>query len=219
MVRSVRWAVVANIAVLTAVVGVASASPVTELAYDIVRNGEPIGTHVMRIRDSGRRTEVDVGTDIVFKLLAITVYTFRHRSHELWDDGRLLALTSDTDDNGKPSHLRIERQDGELVLLDNDKQTRPLPNLLPASLWNPATVGSTALLDTLDGTLMKIACETVGDDVVEVGGTRLPAKGYRISGDLRRELWYGLHGHLLAVRFTARDGSEIRYRLRQAPAS
>lgn len=188
----------------------AAATPET-LAYEILRNGRPIGSHVLRFRDVRDGIEVDIRTDIVFTLLSLPVYRFTHRSTELWRDGRLFALSSDTDDNGERKRVQVERRDGALVLAGGGEAP---PEAVPASLWHPATVGGAPLLDTLDGSVMTVAVEAAGADAIEAAGRNIPGHRFRLSGGLSREVWYADDGRLIGVRFTASDGSEIRYRLR-----
>ena len=59
--------------------GAASAAGVPKdgvLAFDIVRDGEAIGTHTYRFVRSGDRTDVRIKTDINFRLVLIPVYRF-----------------------------------------------------------------------------------------------------------------------------------------------
>ena len=69
------------------------------LVFEILRNGEAIGTHTYRFDQSEERTEVRIKTDIDFRLLFIPIYKFEHASREVWQDGRLTSLESNTNEN------------------------------------------------------------------------------------------------------------------------
>jgi len=83
--------------------------------------------------------------------------------------------------------------------------------VVPASLWNMATVSQTHLLNTLDGSDMAIMVKDLGEEAVKVMGKDVMARHYAISGDLQRELWYDAGGRLVKVRFAASDGTDIQY--------
>ena len=85
-------------------------------------------------------------------------------------------------------------------------------NAVPASLWNRDVVRRGRLLDTVNGDLMKTTATDLGDDTVTVGGKKIPARRFRLSGEYNRDLWYDRRdGALLRVQFEARDGSEVEY--------
>ena len=119
--------------------GAASAAGVPEdgvLAFDIVRNGEAIGTHTYRFDRSGGRTEVRIKTDINFRLFFIPVYRFEHESKEVWQDGRLDSLESNTNENGTPVKLQVHRDEDSLMVYGEDGNLHVDREIIPASLWN-----------------------------------------------------------------------------------
>ncbi|MEC7655058.1 MAG: DUF6134 family protein, partial [Pseudomonadota bacterium] len=75
------------------------------LSFDIVRNGSSIGTHTYRFDQYDGRTEVRIKTEIDYRLLLIPIYRFEHESHEVWENGRLSLLESNTNENGTPVKL------------------------------------------------------------------------------------------------------------------
>ena len=90
------------------------------LNFDIVRNGQPIGTHIYRFDEQNGRTEVRIKTDIDFRLLFIPVYRFEHESVEVWQGDRLTSLESDTNENGTPVKLRVYREEDSLMVIGAD---------------------------------------------------------------------------------------------------
>ncbi len=193
------------------------------LAFDIVRNGKPIGTHVYRFQREQDRLEVDIRTNINYRLLSIPVYRFEHRSHEVWHDGRIGSLTSRTNDNGTPIELSVAADAGSLRIAghrDDEPVDRELAaaGTAPDSLWNQDTLEAARLFSTVGGKPMQIAVEDLGAATFEVDGRSVPARHFRITGEYERELWYSESGILLGVRFTASDGSTVQYVPRQNPA-
>src|SRR5205085_8822337 len=70
------------------------------LNFTVMRNGEPIGTSTMRLRRDGGETVADILTHIQVRIAYITVYRYDQSETERWVDGKLVAMSSRTDDNG-----------------------------------------------------------------------------------------------------------------------
>ena len=90
---------------LAGIIGVALLGSATQVSaetirFAIVRNGEQIGTHTMEISRAGPETSVKILTDLNVKVLFITAYRLQHKATERWVEGRLVALNSNTDNNG-----------------------------------------------------------------------------------------------------------------------
>lgn len=184
-----------------------------DMSFTITRDGEAIGTHDYKFEKVDvNRQRVRIKTDIQVKIAFITIYKFLHRSSEEWYGDRFLGTVATTDDDGETKKLRVEMGDNKLTVVSNGKPSSIHYGILPASLWNPGTVASSMLMDTLDGEELKVAVENLGIDEIIVKGTVTPAKHYKISGDLERVIWYDDAGkHLLQVKFKGDDDSIIMY--------
>lgn len=181
------------------------------LHFGVFRDGEPVGTHDIVFADAGAR--VDIRTRVAVKLAFITVYRFEHDGHEAWNGDDLMALDSTTNDDGTRHRLSVKGGHASLsVTGDGKTQTVPAP-IVPASLWRDDIVRSARILNTLDGRVMEVAVADMGADTVEAAGRSVPAHHYAMTGGLQRELWYDATGVLVKVRFQAKDGSSVEYRL------
>jgi hypothetical protein len=186
------------------------------LDFAIVRNGKEIGTHVYRFREAQEGLQVDVQTRIQFKLGFVTVHRFNHDSHETWKDGRLIAFSSASNEKnivkGRAKfQVAVLKDEGDLDVHAAKQEWRAPADAIPASLWNRKFGDSNTLIDTVDGAKLAIEVEALGRDVISVNGRQVAAVRYRLSGDLQRDLWYDMDDVLVQVRFTAEDGSEVRY--------
>ena len=172
----------------------ASPPPSGHLDFDVVRNGKDIGDHSYTFSGPPAQLQVQVRTDVHVKvpLIRANLYTFTHQSTETWQDGHLAKLVATTDDDGTPHSISL-----------GSSQT------LPASLWDVDTVKATSLLNTVDGSVMRIRVADLGVGTV-VGGS-LSGHHYRISGDLQRDVWYDTNGLLAGLTMTAEDGSQVTY--------
>lgn len=185
-----------------------------ELVFDIVRNGDRIGTHRFRFDRAGERVDVAIDIEIKVKVLLLTVYDYQHRNRETWENGRLVRLVTETDDNGDPHTVNGQMTDsGFRVAAAGDEQVVSDP-VVPTSYWRPDTIKARRMLNTQTGELMNVAV-TPGDETrIMARGEEIDAKHYVISGDLELELWYDMDNVLVGLRFEGSDGSVIEYSLR-----
>jgi len=186
------------------------------LEFDVLRDGSSIGSHVYRFDQQGGALTVDIRTDIAVKLplVDIALYRFEHQGREIWQDGKLVALTSKTNDDGKPHHLSVAARDDGLMVDGDAGAHASDPAIIPASLWNPAITAQAHILNTLDGRDMDVTVTDLGEEVVETGHGKVMARHYSVRGDLERDIWYDAHQVLTQVRFKASDGSDVRYALK-----
>lgn len=86
--------------------------------------------------------------------------------------------------------------------------------ILPASLWDSAIVHQQVLLNTLDGSKMRVTVQDLGPETVVVGGRNISARHYKITGDLQRDLWFDARSAQVRVQIAGNDGSSIVYELK-----
>lgn len=192
----------------------ARADAPTALDFTILRNGDEVGRHTVKFQGTADGLKVTIDTAVVVTVFSIPVYRFEHHDEELWRNAALAALSSNTNDDGTLHRLNVAADPSGLAVTGDDKPSRLSPSTLPASLWNAATVRQGALMNTLDGHVMTVSIEDLGDDTVSVRGQPRAARHYALSGDLSRELWYDADGTLVQVRFKAKDDSDLRYVLK-----
>jgi hypothetical protein len=155
--------------------------------------------------------EVVIDTSVVVRIAMIPVYRFEHHGHEVWRNDRLQALESKTNDDGTHHTLAARAATGGLEINGDGTAIRQPAGVIPASLWNRATIAQANLMNTLDGHAMTVKITDLGPETVSVRGAARPARHYAMAGDLARELWYDDAGTLVQVRFKAKDDSDIRY--------
>lgn len=209
--------ILSTAAVLTAVSFPAFAERLSNLNYTVLRNGDAIGTHTIALSGSDGQHAVRIDTDIKVKIAFITAYKFLHSSTETWADGRLVKLSSETDDDGTAKKLDATSNGGSVVANANVQGSRldttAPADVIPASLWNSAIVEQTRIMNTLDGHLMTVSVTDLGEESVAANGRQVSARHFRMQGDLERDLWFDTFANLVRVQFKGADGSDIVYAL------
>ena len=125
-------------------------------------------------------------------------------------------MTATSNDDGAPHELAIELRDGAFAVTHNGAASRLPAGLVPTSLWNPATLKQTVLLDSVDGDTMPTPVTPLGKSTIDTPAGPVTADGFLVDArpDFARRVWYSPAGTLIAVSLTAQDGSEVLYRLR-----
>jgi hypothetical protein len=204
----------ALIAGLSSTVAAIELPPLDKLEFSIVRNGSEIGHHDLFFKRRDGIVEVVSNTAIDFKLGFIPLYRFRQEGREVWRENRLEELRTLTDDNGTSLDLAIARESDGLKVSLNGAVKDSLPEAIPASLWHRRLTEGPLLIDTVDGDRKTVTVQDIGDEAIIVRGIPTVARRFTVEGEMQRDVWYDKNDALVQVRFTARDGSEILYRLR-----
>lgn len=194
--------------------GMAAPLPAPEggsLDFAIIRKGDVIGEyHSQFTRAKDGQTQVTIRIRAEVTLGPIRLYHFDQSSTELWHDSRLVALTSDADDDGEIHHLSAREDRGDLELTVDGKASKIPAESVPTSLWARDMVEeSRPIFDSTDGQLFKHQSQC---DPTPSRTEGPPGVSCQISGDLNRTLRYGADGLLDGMTFAADDGSMVRYR-------
>jgi hypothetical protein len=182
-----------------------------EIRFDVLRDGDKVGAHVVRFARDRDTLFVHSKFDLAIRLLGFTIYDYRYVSRALWRDGRLIELEARTDDDGKEHWVRAG-VDGEGLEVNGPAGRFVAPmDVLPTNHWNAVVLGSDRVLNTLTGNLNRVEIVDLGDAVVETAAGRRAARHFRYTGELETEVWYDARGRWVKLRFQAKDGSTIDY--------
>lgn len=191
-----------------------AAPPPAPLAFTVLRDGSEVGSHTLRFRADGADTDVSVDTAVVVRIAMVPVYRFEHHGKEHWQGDRLQTLTSETNDDGTHHTVAAQATGADLAVTGDGTLSHQQAATLPASLWSERAMTRTTLMNTLDGHLMTVSVQDLGQEAVQARGQTVAAHHYRVSGDLQRDVWYDPQGLLVQMRFKAKDDSDIRYVLK-----
>lgn len=200
-------------AVAAGLAGSTSADPNASINFAVMRNGEQIGTNRIRVIRDGTQTTVQDDTHVAVGLGVITLYHFDQNETEHWADGRLVALSAKTDDNGTERKTSASTQGGKLVIRAGDKVWEVPPTAVPLSLWNPPLVDSQVALDPKDGSVQPMKVIDRGEENLTVQGRTRAAHHYQVVTTFPEDVWYDENHQLVQVELKGSDGSTIRYQL------
>lgn len=193
----------------------AGATQAAETArYIILRDGKPVGSSLLRFERHGDTLEVTTDARVRVAIGFLTLYKYRHVGREVWHRDRLIALETETDDNGR--HMAVS---GRLTARGFEVDGRygamiAPPDIQPMSFWREDAVAQSRLLDTETGRIIGVTASTINEARTENGGS---FQRYHLSGDLKHpvELTYA-DGRLVIARLH-KLGSDIEFRAADMP--
>ena len=185
-------------------------------AFAAIRNGERIGTHALAFSGNGDRRTVTTSIDLAVRILGLTVYRYRHRAQEVWNDNAFQSIAAQTDDNGATYTVSATRQADGGVTIDADGSRKTLPpGTLPSTHWYFGQVRQSAILNTQNGSLSRVQIVPRGRETVRTANGTLPATRYTYAGDVEMDQWFDDRGRWVKSVFKASDGSTIEYILQE----
>lgn len=136
-----------------------------DVHFRAVRRGSPIGAHRVTFRPDGRRLTVETHIDIAVKALFLTVFRFKHDAEEIWDSGRLVSVTSTTDDNGTLLKVAGTAVADGFRIVGADGPFLASGGLLTSNtLWDSRILGKARLIDVQRGGEIGLVTTPLGDE-------------------------------------------------------
>jgi Family of unknown function (DUF6134) len=181
------------------------------LAFHIVRKGQTIGEHSLTFTRAGDGLTVGVAADIVVGIGPIALFRYKHRATEQWRGEQVVSVDAETNDDGTPRRMSARRDESGLVVEGSraPRYTAPARSL-PGTHWDRAMLDA-PFINTEDGRLMSPTVKLVGMETLATTGGSVQAQRYALRGDADLDTYYDLTPSWVGLRFTAKDGSEIRY--------
>ncbi len=181
------------------------------IEFDVLRKGKPFGSHSVTFGEdsNGRLT---ARTDVLLKagLGPITVFKYELDATEVWQNGQLVSLNGEVNDDGKEGQVTATRAGNELDVDGTQFDGRVTASIIPSSHWNFAATKATELLSTEDGEILDVSVSEQGKEVIVAAGEEVEAARYLLDSDIDVTLWYDEAGRWLKLAFEAR-GQDIEY--------
>lgn len=180
------------------------------IAFTVLRDGTPIGTHRVTFARQGADTIAQVQIDLRVRFAGIAVYRYTHTSRETWRDGRLVALEARTDDNGARTTVTAQAAANGVAVEGPSGRFIAPADIVPTSYWRRDTVQRRQLLDTHYGRIAEISAGPPVNETKMVGARALPVRYWNLTGDLELAIAYSDQGVWSSMRFRLR-GSDFVY--------
>ncbi len=208
-----------------AAMGLAGLSPAADfvpadddvIAFDVIRDGRQLGTHIVRFEREGDTLRVVSDVDLRVGLGPLTLFRYEHDATEYWENNQLVRFESRTLKDGERLHVSAERAGDQLDINGMSYDAEPLRVQLPAALsvsshWRGYQSDSTAIFNTETGEAMDVVITDLGTETMTINGRSVSAQRLRMEGTLTVDLWYGPDGEWLKCEFEARGETVVYIR-------
>jgi hypothetical protein len=189
-----------------------SPPPGKSLGFDVMRKGDKIGEHLLTFNGQGDDLTVRVDVELKVGLGPIVLFRYKHHASEVWRNGQLAALDTETNDDGA-HHNVTGRWSPEGFKVEGSK-TKPYtapPDALPATHWNRKQLDG-PWINTQDGRLLRPRITPMGREMIPVvSGPEIPAQHFSLNGDAILDTYYDTTPNWVGLNFKAGDGSLILY--------
>ncbi len=190
-----------------------------ELVFDVSRNGGKFGAERMTFERRGEDMVITRDVDYKVSFGPIVPFRYRHDAIEVWRDGRLISLESETLKDGDDLTMSMMRgPEGSFAVRSNllgDAQD-VAGDMLATSWWNSAVMTENQLVNTETGEVLDVSVSKIGRETVQTGQGPVDATLYRVEASLTLDLWYADDGRWVKMSFNARGDNFIEYTLQSA---
>jgi hypothetical protein len=189
--------------------------PPGKYVYQVVHSSYgKIGTHTITLAKQGAQTIATTALRLRVKILLVTAHRENADRREVWQDGRLVAYSSTTVENGKTIKVTAKAA-GDKLAINGPKGANTAPgNTHTTNPWNVGIVKVATVMDSKTGEVKPVArVEAQGSETVRTENEAVKATKYLFRTDTRRFLWFDANGRL--VKFQVfRDGSSVTFTLK-----
>lgn len=184
-----------------------------ETVYDVYRKGELIGAYRLAFDErSSSDLSVNIDMQLDMKVFSFFRYQYRYQATEYWENDQLTSLSVLIDSNGKQQNVSGLREKGQLKVIDvKGKPHQYDGDLVTTHHWFDLMLGKKQILNTIKGTVDELSVQSLGRAALDLGGETIEVNHFSLGGDLKStETWYDQQGRWRALKFDAKDGSEIQ---------
>jgi len=182
--------------------------------FSVYYKGSRIGAHTILYSAATGETQVSTRINLLVKAAFFTMFRFGHSSTEIWRDGQLMSLSSETVEHGET--LRVDgvaTPQGFRVVSKGGPFIAPAATLTSNSLWTPAVLEQTTLVDAQYGGIIGVSARKFADEQIMIAGRQIAVTRYTlITPYLAGSIWYDEKNLWVRGEFE-RDGSHIQYQL------
>lgn len=182
--------------------------------FSVLYKGDKIGTHTVLYSAGTGQTRINTEIRLLVKVAFFTVFKFNHRSEEIWRDGQLMSLSSETLEHGEKLHVEgAATPEGFRVVSKGGPYIASAATLTSNSLWTPAVLEQVTVVDAQHGGIIGLSTRKFADEQIAIAGRQVSATRYTfITPYLAGSIWYDKENLWVRGEFE-RDGSKLQYLL------
>ena len=186
------------------------------LDFAIERKGETVGAQRYAFRDGPGSFSVTYGSEQTFPLRGGRIWRYLHLGEEVWRDGWLDSLETETRRGGEVAALSLRREGEALYGTAGGQKISVSGYVITTSLWHRDTPFTQVLLGHEDGRTKVVNVAPLGRERLETPAGAVETRRYALSGEIERNLWYGPESRLLKASWPGPEGEILVLRLQRS---
>lgn len=186
---------------------------VGSLSFAVWRGQERIGRQRFDFTDGSGHFTARYSSEFSFPLRGGRLWSYRNYGEEVWRDGWLDSLVTDTERDGRKSKLRLQREGQGLSGKVNNLQVSVSGYVVTTSLWHRDTPYTQVLLGHEDGITKVVNVAPLGRETVVTPDGAVTARRFALSGEIARNLWYAPGARLVKASWPGPEGEIVTLRL------
>jgi hypothetical protein len=186
--------------------------------FQVTRDGKPIGTQTVTLKQDGETLTVTTESAIAVKLLGIVVYRLHQVLTDTYRGNQLVAVAAETKD---PNGIRAGKiaREGNRWTGKFGKESRDFECDCPTSSTIPHRDGlkGTSMIEASEVQLRDVTIEDKGTETLDLPEGQVETRHFSVKGEIERDVWFDPAGNLVAAQQKGSDGSDIRQYLLSNP--
>lgn len=183
------------------------------LEFAVERNGAIVGMQRYSFREGSGSFVVRYGSELDVPLGGGRTWRYLHLGEEVWRDGWLDGLETETRLGEEVTTLSLHRRDDALYGIAAGQKISVSGYVITTSLWHRDTPFTQVLLGHEDGRTKVINVAPLGRESVATPAGPVEARRYALTGEIERNLWYGPESRLLKASWPGPGGEILVLRL------
>lgn len=165
-----------------------------DFSFRVMLDDRDIGFHRFEVKQSDGRETVDIEANFEITFFAIPFYRYGHSNQEVWRNGCLESIRSQTDDNGDSFKVEGRRvQGGFNVMTQSEAYNLDGSCVMTFAYWNMDMLEQSALLNAQTGEYLPIQVEYAGEETLVLDGESVRASRHQLRNPAQEidiTVWY-----------------------------
>ena len=163
-----------------------------------------IGSSNIRVKRDQKKLRAEIDVNLVVKIFGITFYSYSLKNRELWEEGQLIKLTSEAQENKKKDQLSVHKKANNLHIEGSKFTGEISENAATTSYFTSDFLLRKLWINTHNGKPLNVDFMASGEENISTFSGERIAKKWVNSGDLDLSLFYDANGDWIGSSFPVR---------------
>ena len=163
-----------------------------------------IGSSNIRVKRDQKKLRAKIDVNLVVKIFGITFYSYSLKNRELWEEGQLIKLTSEAQENKKRDQLSVHKKANNLHIEGSKFTGEISENAATTSYFTSDFLLRKIWINTHNGKPLNVDFMASGEENISTFSGERIAKKWVNSGDLDLSLFYDANGDWIGSSFPVR---------------